>query len=93
MRKWVSKPETFKKSKTVKELSHYVKEYELMTKISTAPTGLAFGQLLRGDAEDVLKDLLRLIKSTSEAKAKSGLVANTTRRLKLVPVPIYGFET
>jgi hypothetical protein len=50
------------------DLSRRVEKYELLNEIAQAPSGEAFGQLSRGDAEQAQKTLRRLFSSRSATK-------------------------
>lgn len=82
-----------KKKGSSKELLEYVKKCNLAAELATAPIGLTFGQLLRGDAEDARKDLKKIIRPISSKRPAINAATSSPRRLKLVPVKVFGHKT
>ena len=84
---------TAPKSNKVARLSSHVGRYSLLTELARAPSGITFGQLVRGDADDAKREMQKLFRSGTR-KTKIATVGDTSfpRRLKLVPVKIYSKE-
>ncbi len=74
-----------------KDILSYVKKYNLSAELAAAPSGLTFGQLLRGDAEEARKDLKKILNSKSVSRINN-TVSDSPRRLKLVSLRIHGFK-
>lgn len=82
-----------KKPAGIKEAVNYVQKYDLLAELAMAPSGLTFGQLLRGDADDARKELKRLVKNNARKKIIAGPVVTPARRLKVVAITVQGFRT
>lgn len=61
-----------------------------MAELAAAPTGIIFGQLLRGDVDGARKEMKKNIKSTGRERVMLYSASTTQRRLKLVPVKVLG---
>lgn len=48
------------KRAAVRQLQEYVSRYDVLAELSNASCGLTFGQLLRGEADEVKKVMRRL---------------------------------
>ena len=84
---------TAPKSNKLARLSRHEGRYSLLTELARATSGITFGQLVRGDADDAKREMQKLFRSDTRKK-KIATVGDTTfpRRLKLVPVKIYSKE-
>ena len=82
-----------KKRKSKKEsIQEHVGKYNVITEFANAPSGLTFGQLIRGDAIEAVKMIRKLlgrgITTTATADVSSGQLP--TRVLRKVNVRVYG---
>ena len=66
------------------DLSRRVERYDLLDEIAQAPTGITFGQLVRGDAQEAQKELKKLLVSRSSKKVATINSYAIPRRLRLV---------
>ena len=71
----------------------HVRKYGVLPELANAPGGLTFRQLVRGDADEVNMEIRRLLtKGGQRVRAIAAHVDTRPRRLRLVPVRIYGME-
>ena len=93
----MTSPTTTKKKKSgrarvkkgkVWDLSRRVEKYDLLDEIAQAPTGLKFGQLVRGDALEAQKELKRLLVSRSSRKVATIDSSAIPRKLRLVEAQV-----
>lgn len=72
-------------------LKEHVKRYDIIAKLAYDPSGLTFGQLLRGDAELPKKEINRLFsRQTGGRQSFAGHAEIRQRRLRLVNIQVYG---
>ena len=77
----------------------HVGKYDVLTELSRAPSGLTFGQLIRGDAEEAKVEIRKVLSKTARAGKSAGnsVIAQVGsvhhRRLKVVPVKVYSSIT
>lgn len=74
-------------------LEEHVRKYNVVSELANAPSGLTFGQLVRGDAESARKEINRLLtKKVRRGRGFAGHAETRPRRLRLVTVQVYGSD-
>lgn len=77
-----------KMNKRSEKLVHHVQKSYVIAELAGASRGLTFGQYLREDADGQRTQLKRSVKRTARRNWIAGLVASTSRGLKIVTVKI-----
>lgn len=82
------------KSKPGSDILDQVWKYNLLEELARAASGMNFGQLARGDADEAKKKLRRLFRMsrihTLGAQENPNSDIGDLRRLKVIPVRVYG---
>lgn len=93
-------PKKAKRTDHKKVIQQHVGAYDVISQLANAPSGLTFGQLMRGDSKEAEKELRRLftpLKARAAprkaSKANPAVNPKGDRVLKVVPVQIYGTST
>lgn len=74
-------------------IQEHVVKYSLLSALANAPSGLIFGRLVRGDADEAKKGIRRLLtKGSRSALTLAAHVDTHPQRLRIVPVRIYSTE-
>lgn len=63
--------------------------YDVVSSLANASTDLTFGQLILEDGDEAKKDICRLC-TTSPRRPVAAAIGTLPKRLKVVPVPLYG---
>lgn len=87
-------PRKQKQRKLRKEsIQDHASTYKVLTELAYASSGLTFGQVIRGDADDSMKKIRKLISRRSNLwRFLVGPVVRQPKRLKVVPVMRYGSQ-
>ena len=86
-----SKQTKNRKSSKKKELSEHVGKYDVTSELANAPTGMTFGQLIRGDGDDAKKEIRRMFsKNVKTRRVVAAPVSKQPRSLKIIAVQVYG---
>ena len=82
-----------KKTSKKTSLQEHVGKYNVISELANAPSGLTFGQLIRGDADVAKKEIGRLFtKQGGRRRVFAGHADMKPRRLRLVTLKVYGTE-
>ena len=95
--KVTSKEKKVKKKKKTKSgnlsVQHHVGVYDVISELAKASSGLTFGQLARGDAEDAKNKLRRILSPGAKGKRSVAAPVNeVSRRLKIIRIAVGGAE-
>ena len=63
------KPGSSKKKSVVQEMTKRVEQYDLVTSLAQASAGITFGQIARGDVDDVRKELQEVFSAKGKKKS------------------------
>ena len=92
--KTAKKPKSKRKNRTSKKesIQEHVGKFNVITEFANAPSGLTFGQLIRGDAIEAVKMIRKLLGRgiTTTATADVSFGQLPTRVLRKVNVRVYG---
>ena len=80
------------KNNSLQSTIGFQKPYEVLEELSSAPTGLTFGQLIRGDAEIARKTMKKVLNLGRSSISFTGATKTIPSRLKLVTVSLYNNE-
>lgn len=88
------RPKSKRKKTNKAKIHEHVGKYNVVSDFANAPSGITFGQLLRGDAQEATKQIRRILGkgAITHANAATTYVHNP-RILRIVMIRIYGTET
>ena len=66
-------------------------KYDVVSSLANAPSGLTFGQLIRGDGDEAKKEIRRLFTSRPRRPVAAS-IGTLPKRLKVVAVQVYGTQ-
>lgn len=79
--------------RSLKEIYSYGKKYDVIQDILDKPSGMTYGQILSGQAEEARKKLRKVFPTSGKGQVLATPAAAEPERLKLIPVTISGVET
>ena len=89
------KPTRQKKKNVSKKAAfqEHVGKYNVVSELANAPSGLTFGQLVRGDSEGARKEMKRLLtRKSGRSRSFAGHMNIFPRSLRVVTVQVYGTD-
>ena len=89
------KPVRHKKNNVSKKaaLQEHVGKYNVVSELANAPSGLTFGELVRGDAEGARREMKRLLsRKLGRSRGFAGHTDLFLRRLRVIIVQVYGTD-
>lgn len=74
----------------ITDITTFVQWYNIFAELASAPCGLTFGQLLRGEVQEACTQLKKILRSSAKVNSFASPVTGAPRRLKLVSISIIG---